>query len=104
MNEEVQNKIESAKKSFNEWQVRHQCSSARLVQYCGVEHVGTIAVAIDDVPNQLEGLIGEGFYVDWMNQGDEIVMRAWEYGGPEPDWGKVFLGQDLEEIVWPDNL
>ena len=48
--------------------------------------------AVLDVEARIEGLVCEGFYVDWAEHESRLFLRVWEFGGPEPDWPSVFCG------------
>jgi hypothetical protein len=90
MNEEFRRKLEAKLTAFRDWSRHKRLTSVRLVQYCGVEMVGAIDLAADEVVRQIEGLVCEGFYVDWSELEGRLYLRVWEYGGPEPSWLKVY--------------
>ncbi len=83
---------------YRRWLAEYAAVNARLVQFCGVECIGACDVPLAEVENRLINLWQEGFYVSWAIQGNTVFLRVYEYGGPEPDWQKVFTEQHLADI------
>lgn len=52
-----------------------------------------------EVEPSVEGLVCEGFNVDWVEHCGRLYIRVWEFGGPEPAWGKVLAEQPLADIA-----
>src|SRR5262245_28563342 len=89
MNEEFLSKLNAKLESYRAWCEGRVFKSVRLVQSCGNDLVGAIDVLIGDVESQIEGLVSEGFYVDWAQHEHQLFLRVWEFGGPDPDWPSV---------------
>jgi hypothetical protein len=98
MDDAFRAKIESKLDSFHQWVHGRELRSCRLVQYVGVEMLGAIDVPLGEVESQIEGLVCEGFYVDWAQDGSRLYLRVWEFGGPEPPWSKVVAEEHLADI------
>jgi hypothetical protein len=98
MTEEFRRKLDAKLNTYRDWLRTHNPARCRRVQYCGIELVGASDVPIDEVESRIYGLLCEGFYVDWSDRGDQIVLRIWEFGGPEPDWQKVFNEQHIRPL------
>jgi hypothetical protein len=90
MSPEFQAALDSKMFSFREWSSSRAFDSCRLVQYCGHDFCSAIDVSLEDIEDQISGLFCEGFYVDWAQSHECVVLRVWEYGGPEPKWVDVF--------------
>jgi hypothetical protein len=43
--------------------------------------------------------VREGFQVDWSERQQRVYLRVWEFGGPEPEWPKVFAEQPLVDVA-----
>lgn len=80
---------------YREWSRSRKYSSCRLVHYCGGDLVGSRDVPEVEVEAQIEGLVSEGFYVDWAENDGRLYLRVWEFGGPEPNSPNVFAVQPL---------
>ncbi len=52
----------------------------------------------NNVEQEIEGLISEGYYVEWAAHRKKLYLRVWEFDGPEPYWPKVFAEQPLVDI------
>ena len=98
MDDNFRAKLGSQLDAFRNWSRGRDLGSCRLVQYLGVEMLGAIDVPLGHVESQIEGLICEGFSVDWAQDGSRMYLRAWEFGGPEPPWSKVFAEEHLADI------
>lgn len=98
MNDDFHSKLESKLSAFREWSAGRKLSGCRLVHYCGVDLVGAQDVPPDEIESRLQGLVCEGFYVDWAEHNSRLYLRVWEFGGPEPDWAKVIAEQPLMDI------
>lgn len=81
------------------WQAEHIYVACRLVQYCGIECIGACDIPVTEIENRLINLWQEGFYVSWAIRDETLFLRVYEFGGPEPDWQKVFIEQHLAEIA-----
>ncbi len=88
-------KIDKKLVEYREWSRPHYFSARRLVHYCGVELVGSKGIFESDVEAVIEGLVCEGFYVDWADNEDTLYLRVWEFDGPVPDWPSVFAERPL---------
>jgi hypothetical protein len=98
MNDAVRSKLQSQLAAFRDWSAGYELSACRLVRYCGVDLLGALDIPPNEIESRIEGLICEGFYVDWAEHRGRLYLRVWEYGGPEPDWAKVFSEQPLADI------
>ena len=98
MTEDFRRELDAKLNAYRDWSVSRKLTSCRLVQYCGIELAGAIDVPMNEVEQQIRGLVCEGFYVDWMERDSQLVLRVWEFGGPEPDWPKVFAEQPLRAL------
>ena len=98
VDEDPLSRVRAKVMAFHEWSHERPFRSARIVQYCGVDLVGACDVPIKEVVSRIEGLLCEGFYVDWYEQDERLYLRVWEFGGPEPDWSKVIAEKPLVEV------
>lgn len=91
MRPEFKEKLEAKLSAYREWQSRRSFSSARLVQYSGIEMIGAHDVGLSEVENQIEGAISEGFRVEWSEHQGRLYLCVWE-GPPHspPPWDCVF--------------
>ena len=92
-------KLQSKLKDFRVWSSGHTVSGCRLVHYCGNEMVGAKSVPLARIEPEIEGLICEGYYVDWAEHESRFYLRVWEFGGPEPPWPKVFAEEPLVDVA-----
>ena len=83
---------------YRTWLEERKLQSRVLVHYSGVSLIGVKELALDDVEKEITGLVEEAFYVDWTEHESKVYLRVWEYGGPEPEWAKVFAYDDLADI------
>lgn len=98
MTDAFRSKLQTKLSDYRSWSVGRRLSGCRLVQYCGVEMVGAQDVPLAEVESRIESLICRGFYVDWEQHQSRLFLRVWEFGGPEPEWAKVFAEQALIDI------
>jgi hypothetical protein len=91
-------KLQAKLASYRDWSAGREFSGCRLVHYCGVDLIGAQDLLLADVVLRIEGLLCEGFYVDWAEYQGRLFLRVWEFDGPEPDWHKVFAEQSLGDI------
>lgn len=96
MNPEVLKRISDAVASYRTWCQDRQFQNCRLVQYCGPDMIGAIDVPVAQIEAQIEGLLAEGFDVDWGSNGNQLYLRVWEFGGAEPDWQSVYAERSLQ--------
>ena len=73
-------------------------SDIRLVQYSGIEHIGSISIRPGEVGNQVQGLVCEGFYVKWSVNAGIGYLGVWEHPGPEPEWEMIYAESHLADI------
>jgi hypothetical protein len=83
---------------FRKWSRDRALTSCRLVQYCGVQCIGAIDVTLADAQAQIDGLLCEGFCVNWTECDGRLYLRVWELDGPEPTWPKVFAEEHLADF------
>ena len=83
---------------YHTWAAGRRLSGCRLVHYCGVDLLGAQDLLLTEVEASIAGLVCEGFYVDWAEDQGQLFLRVWEFGGPEPEWPKVFAEQPLADI------
>jgi hypothetical protein len=95
MNLEVTKKIEEKLAAYRTWRTGQQFQTCRLVQYCGSEMIGAIDVSRSEIEAQIQGLLAEGFYADWICHDAKLYLREWEFGGAEPEWRFVYAETDL---------
>ena len=92
-------KIETTLADFRAWSESNKYMGCRLVQYSGVDFVGAIDVDLDQIENQIKGLLCEGFYVDWNVFNNLVYLRVYEYGGPEPTWDQTIKEEPLADVA-----
>jgi hypothetical protein len=83
---------------FRGWSAVRSVTGYRLVQYCGVDLIGALSGPLSEIEAQIEGLVCEGMTVDWAEKGGLVYLRVWEFGGPEPDWSKVFTEVPIADL------
>ncbi len=98
MNMDFQRELEKQLHTFREWSRNKQFQECRLVQYCGVECLGGISVALSEIESQIEGLISEGFCVDWQEHAGWIYLAVWEPPELEWTWPQVIAEQHLADL------
>lgn len=99
MDEAFRAKLRSKLADYRAWSSGRAFADCRLVHYCGVDLVGAQAVPMAEVEPRIEGLVCEGFYVEWAENGGRLFLRVWEFGGPEPAWSKVFAEEPLADTA-----
>lgn len=98
MDEQFRAKLDAKLAAYRGWSSGRAFPSCRLVHYCGVDLVGSKSLALSEVESEIEGLVCEGFYVDWADHETRLYLRVWELGGPEPEWSKVFAEVPLADV------
>jgi hypothetical protein len=98
MEEAFRARLQAKLDGYQEWARGRTLSRCRLVQYSGVQLAGAHNVPIAEVESLIEQLVCEGFYVDWAEHEGQLVLKVWEFGGPEPEWSKVLDEQPLADI------
>jgi|UniRef100_E6XJ27 hypothetical protein len=98
MNPEFEQELNRKLAAFDAWANESTFRECKLVQYCGVDLVGVIDVETDQIVDQITGLLCEGFYVDWKQNGSILYLRVYEFGGPEPTWEQVVNEEPLADI------
>jgi hypothetical protein len=81
--------IRSKLRDYREWSKARKLTGCRLVRYSGPDLVETRDILLAQVERQLESFQWRGFQVDWAEHEGRLYLRAWEVGGPEPDWAEV---------------
>ena len=99
MTEAFDNKLKDRLRAYREWTSGKEFSRCEIVHYCGVQLVGSVEIALSDVEERITALICEAFYVDWAEHQQCLVLRVWEYGGPEPSWQQVFAHEHLADMA-----
>jgi hypothetical protein len=97
MTEEFRVKLQAKITDYREWSGGQTFSGCRLVHYTGADLLA-LDLSLDEVEARIEGLVCEGFYVDWAEHQGRLFLRVWEFGDPEPDWSKVFAEQPLADV------
>jgi hypothetical protein len=95
MNPEVEQIIRQRLATFASWLGDQSVTFCRLVQYVGPDCFA-IDVPLTQAPSQIEGLLAEGFSVDWATQGSRLYLRVWEGDSDGPPWPAVFLEAHLD--------
>lgn len=90
-------KLNAKLAAYRNWFGGRSVHSCRLVHYCGVTCVAK-TLPLEEVEREIEGLVCEGFYVDWAEHDARLFLRVWEFGGPEPEWAKVFAEEPLADV------
>jgi hypothetical protein len=98
MDEQFRAKLDAKMAEYRDWSEGHALPLCRLVQYVGVDLVGAKSLPLSEVESEIEGLVCEGFYVDLAEHENRLYLRVWEFGGPEPDWSKVFAEVPLADV------
>lgn len=98
MDEESRAKLDAKLAEFRSWSLGRGLTSCRQVHYCGVDLVGVKSLPLLEVESEIQSLACEGFYVDWREFEDCLYLRVWEFGGPEPQWSKVFAEVPLADV------
>jgi hypothetical protein len=98
MNSEFQVKLDAKLKEYRAWAHGRAVAVGRLVQYSGIEFVGAIDVAPEELERQICGLVCEGFHVDWAEHNDRTYLRVWEHPGPKQSWDLAFDEKDLMDV------
>jgi hypothetical protein len=98
VDEAFRSRLDAKLADFREWSRHRTLTCCRLVHYCGVECIGARDVALADTQSQIEGLLCEGFHVDWMQHEERLYFRVWESDRPEPLWPKVFAEEHLADV------
>ena len=62
----------------------------RVVQYWDPDVPTAFDVKLGEIDAQIEGLVGEGFRVDWAEHDGKIYLLVWQNPNPKPDWPQVF--------------
>jgi hypothetical protein len=97
-NDDFRARLDAKLDTYREWFAKRKISNCRLVQFCGVEMIGALDIPLSEIQDRIEGLLCEGFYVDWAEDRGRLYLRVWEYGGPEPDWPNVFREESLTNL------
>ncbi|WP_113962251.1 hypothetical protein [Roseimicrobium gellanilyticum] len=87
--------MKETRAAFRQWLEGRRLSGCRLVQYCGPELTGAIDVEADAVEAGIEGVVAEGFYVNWAAHHDRLYLKIWEYGYHEPSWEDVYAERNM---------
>ena len=98
MDDQFRAKLDAKLNAYRAWFAGRAFRSCRLVHYCGIDLVGAKSLSIPEVESEIEGLVCEGFYVDWAEHEARLYVRVWEFGGPEPEWSKVVAEVPLADI------
>jgi hypothetical protein len=98
VDEQFRLKLNAKLDAYRSWFASRSVQSCRLVHYCGPDLVGAKTLPLGDVEREIEGLVSEGFYVDWAEHAARLYLRVWEFDGPEPEWAKVFAEVPLADV------
>jgi len=98
MTPEFQAKLDTKLKEYRSWAHGRSVAVGRLVQYCGLQFMGAVDVAPEELEEQISGLVCEGFHVDWAEHNERTYLRVWEHPGPEPSWDLTFAEKDLLDV------
>jgi hypothetical protein len=98
MDDQFRAKLDAKLAEYRAWSTGRDLASCRLVHYCGVDLGGAKSLHATEVESEIEGLVCEGFYVDWAEHENRLYLRVWEFGGPEPEWSKVFAEVPLADV------
>jgi hypothetical protein len=75
---------------YREWSKGHAFTTCRLLQFEGLNLEEARDIPLARVERELEQFQWRGFNVDWAEHQGRLYLGAWQVGGPEPDWTKVF--------------
>ena len=92
-------KLEKRLSLFKDWAKGFAFSSCRLVHYCGVDKPNAKNVSLDDVANEIEGCLAEGFLVEWFDDNNRLYVCVQEPGCPIPDRNKVIREEAIEDVA-----
>jgi hypothetical protein len=92
-------KLRSKLADYRAWSSGRAFADCHLVHYSGVDLIAAQTVPLTEVERRIEGLVCESFYIDWADHGGRLCLRVWEYGGPEPEWPRVFAEEPLADIA-----
>jgi hypothetical protein len=96
MNAEFKAKLDRKLAGLRDWMEAYSFANCRIVQYCGVECLGSMDIKRDEIECRVECYIKEGFNADWNMLDSVAVLRIYEYPGPEPAWDLVLSESDLD--------
>jgi hypothetical protein len=65
MDEQFRAKLDAKLAEYRAWSAGRVFPSCRVVQYVGVDLVGAKSLPLSEVESEIEGLVCEGFYLDW---------------------------------------
>jgi hypothetical protein len=82
--------VETRLRDFRQWSTPRSFSGCRLAQFRQHDLVGVREIPLIEAGHHIEALMQQGFQVDWAEHQGQLYLRAWEVGGPEPEWAKAF--------------
>jgi hypothetical protein len=85
-----QEQVDTKLRDFRQWSTPRSFTGCRLVQFRQLELVSVREIPLVEAGNHVEALMQQGFQVDWTEHEGLLYLRAWEVGGPEPDWATVY--------------
>ena len=97
MNENFRHILDTRLDAFRAWSRDRPFRRCRLIQYCGAECLGGIDFEFGAAKKQIEGLLGEGFSVDWQEHGGLLYLVAWDPPGLGWSWPNVFAERHLDD-------
>lgn len=97
-NEEFQLMLVGKLNEFQAWLQSQHYDACRLVQYCGIECVGAIDVALDEVEIEIKGALREGYGVAWATNDRKLYLVVWEPDGLPWTWPQVFCEEHLDDL------
>jgi hypothetical protein len=90
-------KVQTKLDEYRDWSDGRALSGCRLLRYRWLRLVAAQDVPLAQVERQVEALLYQGLRVDWAEDQGRLYLRAWDPGGPEPAWAKVFAEQPLAD-------
>jgi len=97
MTPEFAAKLATRLSAYRHWALGRQFSSVRLVQYCGVEMIGSRDIALSEVEQQISGCTGKALASSGPSKksgsisayGSRGIHRALRLIGPESSLNQV---------------
>ncbi len=83
-------RIQQSLDRYRRWVRHRKLKKGRLVQYWDPDTPTASDVPLAEVEREIEGLIGDGFRVDWAEHDAKVYLLVYESRNLKPDWPQVF--------------